>query len=619
MQTTSALYRQIIAGTHWFETSVVIGDSGDLITELGERILFGGTAIIVSRGGADDGYREHRIVSVKTSMKMFDTDPTVGQAVSQEIEVSILNPPGEIPLMGVVVPYVRACNSTDVSEWIQQGVFHIDTRQVSDNNGAPVLTIHGFDAMLFAEQYYQDTGLNWSSGHVSDTSMVSSIAQIMDVDVDPRTWDVMTGNYQIPFPAQYTLREILCYIASMYVGCFIMNDVGQLRLVSILEMPPETNLLIDSAGDYIVFGHDGTETLTETGNPVILEQAQAQPVEALSVEIIPKQSGSGIPSPVNIRQIQGYTQCEVTVEPSGNTVTTDFSGILKNRIDYGRFEQGTLTSGKYSSNNYAVYIPDFYYFEAGTYTLSYNFTKGTARQCGIARYSSPSEDDFVDYVTTWVSSNPYTFTINEACYLRFCLRISSSTTLTPSQVSFAQVEKGSTATAYTPYIGDGVYSGTLNKTTGVLTIDKMTAVLTHTMGFTVGTRNSYTTVFYLAKEILKGKKAGSTQDTTDTIANWAKKANMKSTDVIEHGEYYWTTANGYWRVGYGTPSTTLAEFNAFLKEHPLQVLCELETPITYQLEAQTISTTAGTNTISANCGDVTVTITRPSEAVRIKV
>jgi hypothetical protein len=42
----------------------------------------------------------------------------------------------------------------------------------------------------------------------------------------------------------------------MYAGCFIITEVGQLRLVSLLELPPETNLLIDNVGDYIVFGSD---------------------------------------------------------------------------------------------------------------------------------------------------------------------------------------------------------------------------------------------------------------------------------------------------------------------------------------------------------------------------
>lgn len=259
MQETSALYRSLLADeNHWFETSVVIGESGDLVTEAGDRILFGGNAIVVSRSGADSGYTESQIFSIRTSIFMFQEDPTVGQAIAQEIELKMMNPAGDIVPMGLVAPYVRVCNETDKSEWIPQGVFFIDTREISDNHADLVtLTIHGYDAMLRAEQYYHDTGaLNWSSGTVSDVDMVSEIASIMGVEVDTRTFDLMTGNYQISLPTAYTLREILSYIASMYIGCFIINEVGQLRLVSLLELPEETSLLIDNAGDCIVFGED---------------------------------------------------------------------------------------------------------------------------------------------------------------------------------------------------------------------------------------------------------------------------------------------------------------------------------------------------------------------------
>ena len=259
MQTTSALYRQILATEpHWFETSIVIGESGDLVTELGDKILFGGTAILVARSGADGGFTENQIFNVRTSIQMFQEDPTIGGAISQEVELTMLKQAGDIPPMGLIVPYVRVCSELGKSEWIRQGVFYIDTREVSDNDGnITTITIHGYDAMLTAEQYWHDNGsLNWSSGTVTDRAMVGNIAAIMDISVDPRTYSIMNKYYRIPMPIQYTLREILGYIASMYAGCFIITEVGQLRLVSLLELPPETNLLIDNAGDYIVFGED---------------------------------------------------------------------------------------------------------------------------------------------------------------------------------------------------------------------------------------------------------------------------------------------------------------------------------------------------------------------------
>ena len=259
MQTTSALYRTILADPgHWFETTVVIGDSGDLITERGERILFGGVAIIVARDSPESGFGEEQLFSVKTTQHMFDNDPEPGKAIAAEIEIKMLKPAGDIPIMGVLVPYVRACNASYKSEWIQQGTYYIDTREITQNSdGLEIMTLHGFDAMLKADRYWSDSGrLNWSSGTVLDTAMVSEIATIIGVSVDSRTWSIMTDSFRIPPPLNYTLRDVLGYIAGAYAGCFVMTDLGELRLVSITELPEETNLLIDVAGDYITFGGD---------------------------------------------------------------------------------------------------------------------------------------------------------------------------------------------------------------------------------------------------------------------------------------------------------------------------------------------------------------------------
>lgn len=255
MQDTSLLYRQILADPdHYFEVAVAIGEPGDLVTERGETILFGGTAILIARSGPDAGYQDSQIFSLKTSSQMFGNDPEIGKAIAQEIELQMLQPAGDIPPMAQVVPYVRVCTETQQSEWLQQGVFYIDTRETTASyDGLQILTIHGFDAMLKTEQDYDGTSINWPA---TDIAIVREIASKIGVTVDPRTVALMTGRYRYPLPTGYTLREMLCYIATAYVGSFIITETGQLRLVSLLELPEETSLLVDSVGDYITFGGD---------------------------------------------------------------------------------------------------------------------------------------------------------------------------------------------------------------------------------------------------------------------------------------------------------------------------------------------------------------------------
>lgn len=228
MQVTSALYQSIVANPHWFETRLLIDGVGT--------------------------FYESDLFSISTHIEMFHGSPTVGTAVAGEITVSMIKPSADIPTMAVLRPQVRVCNGTQQSEWLPQGVYYIDTRETTKNgSGLDVLTIRGYDAMLKAEQDFVSETI---TGDSVDTDMVDAIAAIMGVDVDTRTYSIMNAAYTIPLPTGYSCREVLGYIASMYVGAFIVTDEGKLRLVSIIELPPETNYLVTNAGDAITFGGD---------------------------------------------------------------------------------------------------------------------------------------------------------------------------------------------------------------------------------------------------------------------------------------------------------------------------------------------------------------------------
>ena len=277
MQKVSANYQRLQSSQDkQYETRLVIQDAGT-ITEA-------------------DG-----IFGVETSLAMFHGSPAIGSAVAGELTASLLMPSKTIPQMACIRPYVKAYGmaaksstasvvgerlipqsasyanenitiNTAVSvsgeniifpvdgeeyaesEWIPQGVFYIDTREVTANqDGLDVLTIHGFDAMLKTEQEYAS---NATVGDNYDTAYVRAIANAIGVEVDDRTWELMGTGYIVPFPLGYTMREILGYVAASYVGCFVMTDEGKLRLVSMTDLPAETNLLINESGDTLIIGGD---------------------------------------------------------------------------------------------------------------------------------------------------------------------------------------------------------------------------------------------------------------------------------------------------------------------------------------------------------------------------
>lgn len=225
MQTTSALYQALIL---------------DPTARKQVQIVIAGVT-----------YGEDQIVSLSTTSGLFIEDTMgIGGAVAKEIDL-VLRQPGNIPRMAQMIPSYRLVKGTQASEWIQKGIYYIDTRSVDEVTG--VMTIHGYDDMLKAEQVWEPAqSLEFPMTMVQ---AVNVIAQLMGVTLDPRT--VLNQSYTIDYPANdYTLRDVLRYIAVANAGNWIITDDGKLRLVSFGEIPTETNYLVEEGGDAITFGGD---------------------------------------------------------------------------------------------------------------------------------------------------------------------------------------------------------------------------------------------------------------------------------------------------------------------------------------------------------------------------
>lgn len=212
----------------------------------------------VNINGVDYGIDS--LIAVTTSRILFgETNPTFGTAIAAEIEIEMNYPDATIPRMAELRLYVRIRNSSLVSGWIPKGVFYIDTRKKDE--GAGTLRIHGYDAMLKADQDYPSSELEWSSSSPNSRAVLDEIATAIGVELDDRTKTAFPVGYGyiVGFPIQYTMREVLCSIGAMNVGSFCMSDDGKLLFIGITDLPPETNYLITAYGNYITFG--GTRIL----------------------------------------------------------------------------------------------------------------------------------------------------------------------------------------------------------------------------------------------------------------------------------------------------------------------------------------------------------------------
>lgn len=255
MQETSEKYKKMLAKGAGVETRVSIGDSGVLIDGSGDSITIGGVRLLVDDGGPNGGYDESMVCAVTTSGQVFGGSggPTAGSTEAGEIEVDMFAPAGNIPRQARMAPFVRLVDGEEHSEWLPQGVYYLDTREDREPDGLRRLHLQGFDGMLRAEQDYPSSKLDWPA---KDTDVVKEIATAMNVQVDPRVWDVMDGEYLIPYPTEYSCREVLGHIGAMYAGNWVMNETGDLLLVPLGGLPPETRYLVDDTRSAILIGGD---------------------------------------------------------------------------------------------------------------------------------------------------------------------------------------------------------------------------------------------------------------------------------------------------------------------------------------------------------------------------
>jgi len=228
MQKTSALYQSILRDRrHWKEVKVVV---------------------------AGEEYREDRIVSLSTNGGAFAAvGREIGNCVSRQIDLSLLNP-GAVPKRAEIRPYFRLVLGDQKSEWLPKGVFYISIRGTDRQTGA--LTLTGFDAMRKAGAPWLTPDYDYDSWPMSEAEAVADIARRMGVEVDPRT--KLNGRFWVDYPVDETgdmaMEDILCGIAAVNCGNWIMSDEGKLWLVRFGGQPPETNYLVEEHGSSITFG-----------------------------------------------------------------------------------------------------------------------------------------------------------------------------------------------------------------------------------------------------------------------------------------------------------------------------------------------------------------------------
>lgn len=211
------------------------------------------------------------------------------------------------------------------------------------------------------------------------------------------------------------------------------------------------------------------------------------PLKSLNVNIEPVQSGTGDPSPTNVRPISGWNGVKVT--RAGKNLSPINANNVSPRNYWGTnwteliAVLNTLPVGVYTiSNKFTVVtLPNSGQVAHGRIyiTAMVNGTQRTLTSYSVTNDTSPTVGKAYQESGTFTITEEIRGNINHAYLYCDSTDHSGSTSTGKGTYSLTdvQIELGSTATPYEPYngvnvsidLGQTVYGGTLNVLTGVLT------------------------------------------------------------------------------------------------------------------------------------------------------
>jgi len=276
------------------------------------------------------------------------------------------------------------------------------------------------------------------------------------------------------------------------------------------------------------------------------DDGTANPMPSLKISIEPVQSGSGDPSPSNVRPISGWsganvTKCGVNLF-NPQEFLEDYPSNFKIAVDGSVETVGSIASGMILWKNINSYDGNI----AVTYTYKYESTGSVGMRIVIKYKDGTTRPMYTiqtqEYITlTQISEKPIDF-----IYTDYGSRTNKTN-------FYLQIELGSTTTAYSPYQGS-----------------------TLSIPFHDNSDNPITVY-------------GGTLDVTSGELK-ATHANIASYNGETINEPWISSMDAY---SAGTTPTTGA-----------QVVYPLATPQIYQLTPAQVSTLLGQNNIFADCGQV---------------
>lgn len=169
-------------------------------------------------------YTDADIQSGNIKRPLFD-ELGIGNACMAMLKI-VFKQKSTIPRMSKIVPQAFVDG-----QWEQLGVFYLDERSVKPTG---IMTVIAYDSMLKADKVWTpDQSLEFP---MSMSQAVDIIAELMGIEVDERT--SVSSTYTVDYPANdYTLRDVLKYIAAANSGNWTITRENKLLFIPIAEEP----------------------------------------------------------------------------------------------------------------------------------------------------------------------------------------------------------------------------------------------------------------------------------------------------------------------------------------------------------------------------------------------
>ncbi len=381
-------------------------------------------------------------------------------------------------------------------------------------------------------------------------------------------------------------------------------------------------------------GEPSEQWKTVTGSLIHITDALASPVNALSVSIAPVQdlhgydnpwpAGGGVnllPHPAQTTKTAGTTTC--TTDGNGNyhfTAVSDSgsrtfifdlpSPFVMPENSYLHYMNNSTNNGVTISfrDNNGTAIGSGMSFSAKNRILKIasNIVGQTVYKIGVYKAAATTDADitFSPMICADDTVRPF------APYSNIC-PISGWDSVNVWVKPTHDTSADPTASITFPTPPGTVYGGTLDVITGVLTVDKV--LLTFSGGATSeGIYGDDNAELYRLEipnyNTTKIVRAQSTTSVGRLSSNYFKFISTTSAAKMKDAEIRTQAANTPQYLYFRWDSATdVSAINAAFANTALQVIAELQSPQTYQLTPQEVSTLLGENNIWADTGDTTVT------------